>query len=328
MPTGQQIVSDALTILGILEQGGTPSVSDSVDCLGALNVMWDAWGIDEGLIYAQYPARFPWDASVAGYTMGPGAALALPQLPARIYRPHWVTVSGGAIATSMLAAGGAGYAVGDTGIVLDGNGTPAAYLVATVDGTGAVLTYTLSSAGTGYRIQYGAQTQTAGAQPGAGVGFSVNVLTLTTPATMNRQDLDMVPPDRYYAHNDLAASAGLPDELYPDYLPDVNGFARLFVWPIPSVAGTLELEISAPFTAWTLVDNYSVPAGFQDALEQALAFRLLARFGAAVAPEVAAVVQAVGLKAENRIREMNRINRQMQPGTEAAPAPPAAQGAK
>jgi hypothetical protein len=138
----------------------------------------------------------------------------------------------------------------------------------------------------------------------------------------------MVPPDRYYAHNDLAASAGLPDELYPDYLPDVNGFARLFVWPIPSVAGTLELEISAPFTAWTLVDNYSVPAGFQDALEQALAFRLLARFGAAVAPEVAAVVQAVGLKAENRIREMNRINRQMQPGTEAAPAPPAAQGAK
>jgi len=39
-----------------------------------------------------------------------------------------VTVSGGAIATSMLAAGGAGYAVGDTGIVLDGNGTPAATL--------------------------------------------------------------------------------------------------------------------------------------------------------------------------------------------------------
>ena len=58
MPTGQQIVSDALTIMGILEQGGTPSVSDSVDCLGALNVFWQAWGIDEGLIYAQYPARF------------------------------------------------------------------------------------------------------------------------------------------------------------------------------------------------------------------------------------------------------------------------------
>ena len=108
----------------------------------------------------------------------------------------------------------------------------------------------------------------------------------------------------------------------------MNGFYRAYAHPVPSVAGTLEMEISVPFSAWTLTDNYSIPQGFQDALEQALAFRLLARFGAAVAPEVAAVVQAVGLKAENRIREMNRINRQMQPGTEAAPAPPAAQGAK
>jgi hypothetical protein len=327
MATGQQIVSNALRHLGMLEQGGTPSVSDSVDTLTALNVMWDAWGIDEGLIYAQYPARFPWGASVAAYTIGPGAALDLPQRPARIYRPHWVTVTGGAIATSTLASGGVGYAAGDTGIVLDGNGTPAAYLVATVDGTGAVLTYSLSYAGTGHRIQYGAQTKTAGAHPGAGVGFSVNVLTLTTSAVMNRQDLDLVPPEGYFAHNDLGATAGLPDELYIDWRPDGNGYYRAYTYPIPSVAGTLELEISAPFSAWTLTDNYNVPEGFQDPLEWALAFRCLADFGAAVAPEVAAVVQAVGGKAENRIREMNRINRQMQPGAEAVPAPPAAQGA-
>ena len=297
-----------------------------MDCLGALNVMWDAWGIDEGIVYGEYPARFPWAATIAGYTVGPGAALSLPKLPARIYRPHWVSVTGGAISTSSLASGGTGYAVGDTGIFPTGEGTKATYTVNTVDGTGAVLTFTVSAAGTGYRPQYGVMGQTAGAQPGVGVGFAINVLTATALAT-NRQDLDMVPPDRYYAHNDLAASAGLPDELYPDYLPDVNGFARLFVWPIPSVAGTLELEISAPFTTWTLTDSYSIPAGFQDALEQALAFRLLARFGAAVSQEVSAVVQAVGQKAENRIRESNRINRQMPPGTEAVPAPPAAQGA-
>ena len=328
MATGQQIVSNALTILGILEQGGTPSVSDSVDCLGALNVMWDAWGIDEGIVYGQYPARFPWAATIAGYTVGPGAALSLPKLPARIYRPHWVTVTGGSIATSTVAVGGVGYAAGDTGIVLDGNGTPAAYLVATVDAPGAVLTYTLNSAGTGHRIQYGAQTQTAGAQPGVGVGFSINILTLTTPAVMNRQDLELDTPDKYFSHIVLGATAGLPDELYIDWRPDVNGFYRAYAHPIPSVAGTLEMEISVPFSAWTLTDNYSVPAGFQDALEQALAFRLLARFGVAVAPEVAAVVQAVGAKAENRIREMNRINRQMQPGAESVPAPPTAQGAK
>ncbi len=52
MPTGQAIINSALTAIGILEQGGTPSVSDSVDALSELNAAWNAWGIDDGLIYA------------------------------------------------------------------------------------------------------------------------------------------------------------------------------------------------------------------------------------------------------------------------------------
>ncbi len=53
--TGQILVNNALTIIGINDQGGTPSASDSTDALSELNAMWDGWGIDEGLIYAITP---------------------------------------------------------------------------------------------------------------------------------------------------------------------------------------------------------------------------------------------------------------------------------
>src|ERR1035437_5747113 len=213
MPTGQAIIEDALTILGLRERGGTASVSDSVDSLSALNSMWGAWGVDEGLIYAHYAARLNWAATIAGYTVGPGGALDMPKIPARIYRPHWVTVTGGAIATSSLATGGLGYVVNDTGVFPSAMGTRATYTVNTVDGTGAVLTFTVSAAGTGFQPAYGVSGAVGGAQPGVGAGFSINVLTVSA-ATQNRQDLDLVTPDRYFAHNDLAASASLPDELY------------------------------------------------------------------------------------------------------------------
>src|ERR1035441_2120402 len=69
--TGQWIVNRALTILGMLEQGGQPSLSDSTAALDMLNVMWDAWSIDEGLIYALIHLRFPLTYSAACYKLGP-----------------------------------------------------------------------------------------------------------------------------------------------------------------------------------------------------------------------------------------------------------------
>lgn len=86
----------------------------------------------------------------------------------------------GPIVTTTLDAGGAAYAIGDTGTV-DGNayGAAAAYVVDTVDGLGAVLTYHLSAAGDGYTTGANPRTTTdAGAQPGIGVGFQVNVTAL------------------------------------------------------------------------------------------------------------------------------------------------------
>jgi hypothetical protein len=81
---------------------------------------------------------------------------------------------GGPIVTSTRGAGGAGYAANDTGTLQDGN-FDATYKVLTVDGGGAVLTYSLTAAGSSYVVANGVTTATGGAQPGAGVGFTINI---------------------------------------------------------------------------------------------------------------------------------------------------------
>jgi len=91
----------------------------------------------------------------------------------------------GAILTSSVTAGnaGTGYVIGDTGQVT-GYGFVtdilARYVVDTVDGGGAVLTYHLTSNGAGYKTgTTGNATSTSGAQPGIGTGFQIDVNSVT-----------------------------------------------------------------------------------------------------------------------------------------------------
>ncbi len=83
----------------------------------------------------------------------------------------------GPVATAVKAAGGSGYAPGDTGFIDAGNGD-ATYVIDTVGGGGAVLTFHLTDVGTGYAATNGVAT---GASSGVGTGFTVNV-------TVNRGD--------------------------------------------------------------------------------------------------------------------------------------------
>jgi len=232
MPTGQIIVNAALTDLGILEQGGVPSTSDSNDSLADLNSMWGGWGIDEGLIFGVSTAQYALVQNVGTYGIGP---LASPPfnvpLPSKIYKAFFIT-SGG------------------------------------------------------------------------------------------RNEIDIVDAMRYFAHNDLAASAVSPDELYPDFnVNPATGSATLRLWPIHTISGaSLELETGATFSGWTLGTNYNLPQGYQDAIQECLAFRLLSRFGVAVAEQVALLVTAKAKAAEARIRAMNAFNRKLPPGASAQPA--------
>lgn len=217
----------------MLEQGGNPSVSDTADSLAELNAMWDAWGIDEGLIQAVLSAQYALTQNVGTYSVGPGAAAPfnLASTPTRIYNAVFVAAAG------------------------------------------------------------------------------------------QRTTLEIVPQERYFAHKDLAAAAAAPEEFYFDYQVDpVTGRGTLYMWPVPNVAGAkLELQTAAPFAIWTLAGNYKIPQGYQDAIQHCLAFRLLPRFGVAVAPEVAAVITALAQKGEARLRESNQKDRQLKPGEAAAP---------
>ncbi len=330
MPTGQAIINNALTALNVLEQGGVPSSSDSTDALGELNAMWDAWGIDEGLIYAVLTGRYPLTAGIGTYTIGtPASTSTGPQpnfraaRPGRIYAASVLSASGGAINANSLFSGGTGYAANDTGVILGAAGTQATYLVNTVS-AGVVTAYTLSGAGTGYVPMFGAETQTAGAQPGAGTGLRISIASVTAGG-QNRNELNIIEQGRYYAHNDLQATASTPDDLYPDYNVNTDGYATLYLYPVPLVLAAMNLELSAgvAFSTWALGTNYRIPQGYQDAIQYALAFRLLPRYGAIVDAKVAEAITALGTKAEARIRAMNASNRQIPP-ERAGLQPPAA----
>jgi hypothetical protein len=215
----------------LLEQGGTPSVSDSNDALNELNILWNAWSVDDGLIYAIQSQLFAWAASTSHYAIGPAATSPFNvPLPTIIKQAFWVTSAG-------------------------------------------------------------------------------------------RFMLRIVNSDEYHAHKDLAATAVAPDELYPDFnVSSSTGSANLYAWPVPSSSGnSLELETGAPFAAWTLAGVYDLSPGFQDLIQYALAWRLIPRYGMAIAQQQVSVIEQVAQKAEERFRKSVSANRQIPP-----PAPPPA----
>lgn len=92
---------------------------------------------------------------------------------------------GAPIVTAVLNSGGTGYVIGDTGTIMTQSLTGGAtYVVDTVAAiTGAVLTFHLTAAGTGYNTANNdVGTTPGGAQPGIGSGFNVNI-TAISPAT-------------------------------------------------------------------------------------------------------------------------------------------------
>ena len=85
----------------------------------------------------------------------------------------------GVIETSSITAAGLGYAPGDTGTVTTGDGN-ATYVINTIGGGGAVATYTITFGGQKYTVSVGNATATGGTQPGAGAGFTLDILTIGT----------------------------------------------------------------------------------------------------------------------------------------------------
>lgn len=70
--TAQVLISGAFTDLGILEQGGTPSVSDSNEALTLLNYMVQQWHIQNKFIWQVVSTLWPLVANTGSYTIGVG----------------------------------------------------------------------------------------------------------------------------------------------------------------------------------------------------------------------------------------------------------------
>ena len=82
--TAQTIINAALTNLGLLEQGGTPSVSDSNDALAKLNMMLGQWRIQELLIWSVGFSSYSLVANQKSYSIGPAGA------DFNTARPDWI----------------------------------------------------------------------------------------------------------------------------------------------------------------------------------------------------------------------------------------------
>ncbi len=86
----------------------------------------------------------------------------------------------GPIATAGVHDAGTGYAVNDTGTINDGN-PDAAYIVTTVDGSGGITGFTVTSPGDGYTVGQFANCDfvPGGGQPGAGANARAIVNSIT-----------------------------------------------------------------------------------------------------------------------------------------------------
>jgi len=72
--TSQTIITNALSALGMCEQGGTPSVSDSNDGLVRLNMLLGQWRIQELFVWSVGLAPYSLTANQRSYLIGPLAA--------------------------------------------------------------------------------------------------------------------------------------------------------------------------------------------------------------------------------------------------------------
>lgn len=83
--TGQTIINRALINIGVLEQGGTPSVSDTNEGLARLNDMLGQWRIQNKFVWGFTSTAFALTANQATYPMGPAAAA-----PFNVPRPTFI----------------------------------------------------------------------------------------------------------------------------------------------------------------------------------------------------------------------------------------------
>ena len=93
--TALQIISDALTEIGELAQGETPTANDQTWCLQKLNDLVDAWNAQRIHLFHETLAQHEILAVQASYTIGKGPTADFDaDRPTEILKANWITASG------------------------------------------------------------------------------------------------------------------------------------------------------------------------------------------------------------------------------------------
>jgi hypothetical protein len=124
-------------------------------------------------------------------------------------------------------------------------------------------------------------------------------LVLTTPTPDVRIPITPRDADWWAAQPVKALTGTVPTDLY--YQPDwPNG--KLFFWPVPTVAYSVELSTRVLLAQVALTDTFTLPPGYRDAITLSLAESLLAVFPTG---EIAALIVGQAAKARARIFGVN-----------------------
>jgi len=326
VPTGQSIINNSLTALNILDAGGAPSASESLDLLTELNVMVEGWSTEELLIPSIASAQYPLTAAANPYALGPVPA----GFAGAILLGKATTISAISNASPAVMTAAAIVPPLVTGQVVAISGFTVGW--ATANGVWPIIvlsatTFSIPIDSTGF----GAISGVPAFSPTAPRPVRVDqaVLVATVGAGKTRKSLRIVSSKTYFGHADLAAAATSADELYLDWAESATGALSAYLFPVPScpTATLLELETWNAVAAFALGVNQFLPTGYQDAIQQALSYRCLSRYGAAVNPATAEIVADIGKVAVKRIMQLNAANRLLDPALlEAATAPPAQPG--
>lgn len=269
MTTANDLINDALEMLGIKSPGEPDDAADQDRMFIILNALLDELAAEQVFVYGMTIINVALTINKGSYTIGESGT---PDITAQ--RPPTIAMGPNA-ATLSSPSRGINYAVNDTGTITVGSGN-ATYIITAVAPGGAVSGYRLTNAGTAYATNAAATTAPGGPQPGVGTGFVLSItasggaiLASALVGTVIGAPVEVVSSIEFKAMAAYAPAAGLPDTLnYLDSYPT----GTLKILPAPSSVLTLTFQAWSRITAFpTLVTAYTLAVGVFDALRQNLA---------------------------------------------------------
>ena len=314
MPTASDIIAGAMLELGVISPGEPLEPSLTNWGLVKLNRLIDSWGAEERMIFAQQFQQ---------YTL-------IPNL-----QPHTIGVAQTSKAVTAISKAGSTVTVTALNNLLAG--TPVIFTGATVNTSLNFQQVMLLSAGPTSVTFTWAGAITNGAETGllsiVGAIPTNPIPTWSVPGNRptkivaaNLMINNVSPPynipinirdaDWWSAQRIQLLTTSYPTDLY--YSPDwPNG--SLYFWPVPTTAYPVQLQTWTQITQFTLLETFSMPPAYWDAVVWSLAESLMP----SLPPEEPGTSTAIVLQAmaaRNKVTTLNSKSPRISTGGDGLPS--------